>query len=120
MSAWPPLDFGDEFPCGTSVTHSAPADRQAMLDFHANTGRANLAIADPGCVVEVARLRDDEVVLIRETAILVGLVPTPLVKLDVTRDECAGCQLEALDGRMPLLNGKSRAAPNCSSAKARI
>jgi hypothetical protein len=44
-----------------------------MLDLHANATSTDLTIGDPRCVVEVPGLLDDQVILIRETSILVEL-----------------------------------------------
>ena len=42
-----------------------------MLDLHANATSADLTIGDPRRVVEAPSLLDDQVILIRETSILV-------------------------------------------------
>jgi hypothetical protein len=42
-----------------------------MLDLHANATSTDLTIGDPRCVVEGPGLLDDQVILIRETPILV-------------------------------------------------
>src|SRR6478672_5521997 len=42
-----------------------------MLDLHANATSAHFASGDPRRVVEVPALLDDQVILIRETSILV-------------------------------------------------
>ena len=53
------------------VSNSAPADGQAMPNLHAHATGADLAVGDPRRVVEVARLLDDQVILVRETPVLV-------------------------------------------------
>src|SRR6478672_1576985 len=53
------------------IRDSTPADGEAILDFHADADRTDFAARDPGCVVDISGFLDDQVILIRETPIIV-------------------------------------------------
>src|SRR6476659_7545922 len=53
------------------VGNPAPANRQAVLDLHADTHGGDLTLADPRRSVDIFRFLNHEIVLIREFAAIV-------------------------------------------------